>query len=131
MKFIFKYFLLMIYYVHVKSLNLETQIRLTQNFTRNCNTISLSGTNLSAYCTRNDGSSGFTYFNINKCISNVNGSLMRGSNFSSNSFDCNLTKNSGNGINLECMCTKTNGAIVPCKLDLNTIISNKNGTLAC
>ncbi|KIM66722.1 hypothetical protein SCLCIDRAFT_75972, partial [Scleroderma citrinum Foug A] len=97
-------------------------------FAYTCNSSSLSGTMLTAYCQLKDGSYGWSSLDLNSCLVNTNGILYCSQNgdYGATCSSCSLS-----GTVLGCTCQDSQQAGQSASIDLNSCVTNNNGVLTC
>jgi hypothetical protein len=118
--YIFTFFLII-------TLNLKVQKnKSVQDFSLSCINLFLWNYTLEAYCLKLNGTYNFTSINLNKCLTNWDGSLRRGTNYSKSCFDCFTDRNF-----LKCICLRMDGRNYRSIKDMNEFLTNKDGILTC
>ncbi|KAJ7660175.1 Cyanovirin-N [Mycena polygramma] len=99
------------------------------NFSATCTGISFNPSNndLTATC-QNAGGIGTTTSTIglNSCVGNTNGELTAGNDFSASCSNIRFS-----GVTLSALCRTPAGVGINTSLDLNSVMSNRNGLLTC
>jgi len=111
--------------IHSQSLNLVSP----SNFSDACTSISISGTNLIAFCLDNLGNRKYQTMNFSRCLQNYRGRLTttRIPNVRSKIIRaCNT-----DGEYLKCLCERTNGSYINCSIRLDKVFSYVNGLIIC
>ncbi|KAE8332969.1 hypothetical protein BDV39DRAFT_73797 [Aspergillus sergii] len=100
------------------------------HFSDTCNSFDLRGSLLMAKCSKSPNGYYYdTVVDLNKCVGNKDGVLIRGENVLGN-MECSICLSIGTQI--RCMCYGRKGVLAPSSvLDLDDFISNQGGTLTC
>src|SRR5690242_19726186 len=99
-----------------------------QNFQRTCNKIRLEGNTLNASCRMSNGRFMPTSANLDSCVSNNDGNLTRGNNFSQTCRNCSIR----NSVQyLACLCKKRDGSEINSTIRIADFVTNTDGSLRC
>ncbi|KAF4868922.1 hypothetical protein CGCSCA1_v011966 [Colletotrichum siamense] len=101
------------------------------DFSKTCNSMSYFSTTISAKCTNTDFEpyDEDTDLDLTRCLANVGGQVVCRPDSPSFKFcDCGLA---GDKKTLNCRCTDSTGTKKASSLNLDTCLSNSNGSLRC
>ncbi|KAJ6535634.1 Cyanovirin-N [Mycena capillaripes] len=99
------------------------------NFSATCTGISFnsSNNNLTATCQKSGGiGTATTTIGLNLCVANTNGELTAGAAFSASCSSISFS-----GVTLSATCKTPTGTTIRTSLDLNAVLSDRNGVLTC